>query len=174
MKKDILGIKVDDINIDEALKTVESWLSKPDKHYIVTPNPEIVVMAQQDGELATIINHADLAIPDGAGLKLSGDIVCTTPGIDLMEDLIKLAAEKGFTTAFLGGRDQVAKQTAERLIKKYPKLKVTFTESGGEIGLDGKARGPVSSQPHSMSSLANRSLRALNGAPRSLPPLALL
>lgn len=146
MKKDVLGIKIDDINIDQATETVKGWLSSSVKRYIVTPNPEIVVMAQKDETLKKIINNADLAIPDGNGLKMSklfsskigSDIVCNTPGIDLMGELIKLASDNGFTVGFLGGMDGVAKKTAERLLKKYPKLKVVFAESGGEVDKDGE------------------------------------
>lgn len=137
MKKIILGVKIDDVNIDQALEIVKGWLSESTKRYIVTPNPEIVMMAQKDQQLKNILNKADLGIPDGVGLKLAGDIAYHTPGIDLMEKIIKLAGEKGFTTGFLGGRDQVAKQVAERLKKKYPKLKVVFAESGGEIDNEG-------------------------------------
>lgn len=139
MKKNVLGIKIDDIKADQAIEVVEKWLKGGGKHYIVTPNPEIVIMAQKDLELKKIINNADLAIPDGVGLKLSGDIVNTTPGIDLMEALIKVAAEKGFTTGFLGGRDEVAKETAERLRLRYPNLKITLADSGGEIDESGNS-----------------------------------
>lgn len=138
MKQNILGVKVDDVSLDEALKMVDGWLVNKDKHYIVTPNPEIVVTAQKDPELKRIINNADLGIPDGIGLKLAGDIVCNTPGIDLMEKIIELAQDKGFTTGFLGGRDNVAKKVVECLKKKYPKLKVVFAESGGEVDNQGK------------------------------------
>lgn len=146
MKKDVLGVKIDDVNIDQTVNVVRGWLSKGgpastakrgEKHYIVTPNPEIVIMANEDKKLKNIINNADLAIPDGVGLKLAGDIENTTPGIDVMENLVKMAAEKGFTTGFLGGRDQVAKKTSECLKKKYPKLKVSFATSGGEVDEEG-------------------------------------
>ncbi len=133
MKKTVLGVKIDDVNMDEAVETVLSWLKKPGKHFIVTPNPEIVVMAQKDEEFKKILNNADLAIPDGIGLKLSGDIVCNIPGIELMEALIKMASENGFTTGFLGGRNEVAEKASERLQKKYPKLKISFAQSGGEV-----------------------------------------
>lgn len=138
MKKNILGVKVDDVSLDEVLKIVDGWLVNKGKHYIVTPNPEIVMMAQKDAELKNIINNADLGIPDGIGLKLAGDIVCNTPGIDLMERIIELAQDKGFTTGFLGGRDNVAKKVVECLSKIYPKLKITFAESGGEVDENGR------------------------------------
>ncbi len=138
MKKEVLGIKIDDITMDQAMGIVVGWLKKgKGKHYIVTPNPEIVIMAKEDEELKKILNQADLAIPDGVGLRLGTDIVCHTPGIDLMEVLIKLSEDYGFTVGLLGGRDGVAKKAGECLRKKYPKLKVTFASSGGEINKDG-------------------------------------
>lgn len=139
MKKKVLGIKIDDISLEEATKIVEGWLKKSGKHYIVTPNPEIIMMAQKDHELKKIINSADLAIPDGIGLKLSGGIVCLTPGVDLMERLILMAEEKGFTVGLLGGGQGVAEKTAKRLKEKYPKLKISFAESGGEVDKEGKS-----------------------------------
>lgn len=137
MKKEVLGIKIDDINIDQSLEKIAGWLLNSEKHYIVTPNPELVVMAQTDEGLKEIINNADLAIPDGVGLKLFSDIDCNTPGIDLMEQLIQLAAGKGYTTGFLGGKEGVANKTSECLKKKYPNLKVVFAESGGEVDKNG-------------------------------------
>lgn len=139
MKKSVLGVSIDDITEEQALSKVKSWLAKLGKHYIVTPNPEIVIIAQKDTELKKIINSADLAIPDGVGLRLSTDIVCNIPGIDFMEALIKYAADYGFTTGFLGGRGDVAKKTVECLRKKYPKLKVSLAKSGGEIDSDGRS-----------------------------------
>ncbi len=129
MKKYVLGVKIDDVTIDQVLETVQGWLSKTGKNYIVTPNPEIVMMAQKDPDLKKILNQADLAIPDGYGLQIGTDIVCNTPGIDVMEVLIKLANDYGYTVGLLGGRDSVAAKAAERLQKKYPKLKVTLASS---------------------------------------------
>ena len=132
MKKDILGVKIDDVNMGEALGIAEKWIWNPGRHYVVTPNPEMIVAAQKDLEFKKILNDADLSIPDGAGLKLSGKIKKTIAGTDFMEELVSLAAEKGFTTGFLGGGDGIAKQTAECLLKKYPKLKVFFAGSDTE------------------------------------------
>ena len=145
MKKEVLGVGIDDVNINQALEIVQGWLSEPGKRFIVTPNPEFLVDAQNNPDFKRILNNADLAIPDGKGLRIGSDIVCNTPGIDLMEGLVRLAGEKGFTTGFLGGRGQVAELTAERLKKKYPKLKVTFAESGGKVISDGQSLGNIQS-----------------------------
>ena len=128
MKVSVLGVKIDDVTMEEAVQTVDRWLSKPGKYYIVTPNPEFLVTAQNDAEFKKILNNADLAIPDGVGLKLGG-VKNTIPGTDLMEKLVKLASEKSYTVGFLGGRDRVAEKTAGRLIGRYPGLKISFVQS---------------------------------------------
>lgn len=133
MKVDLLGVKIDNISKSEALARIEKWIRNPGKYYVVTPNPEFIVAANKDEVFKNILNKADLAIPDGVGLKFSGKITNTVPGIDLMESLIKLSAEKGFVIGFLGGREGVAEKCAECLKKKYPGLKVAFAESGGKI-----------------------------------------
>ncbi len=123
----ILNIKIDDVNRKEALKIVEGWLVKPGKHWIATPNPEMVVKAQKDAEFRKTLNEADLAIPDGVGLKLVG-VKNRIAGVDLMMDLVKLAADKGYTVGFLGGRDGVAVKARDRLLVKYPNLKVSLAQ----------------------------------------------
>lgn len=134
-KVDILGVKVDGISMQEAVDTTLNWLKEGKKKYVVTPNPEFVICAQKDLEFKKILNEADLAIPDGMGLKLSGKIKTVVTGVDFMEKLCEECAKQGFVVAFLGGRNGVAKKTAECLEKKYPELIVSFAEDGPEIQL---------------------------------------
>ena len=146
MKVELLGVKIDDINQSQVLEKIEKWIWNSGKHYIVTPNPEILMAAQKDQVLRKILNDADLSIPDGAGLKLSGKIKNTVPGIDLMEKLIALSAEKGFTIGLLGGQKGVAERLKECLERRYQNISapiksvsVKFASSGGEIDMTGKS-----------------------------------
>lgn len=135
---DIFGVRVDTPSMDQAVEQVVEWVMGNGRHYIVTPNPEFIIIAQKDLEFKKVLNQADLSIPDGAGLKLAADIQSTTPGVDLMEELIKVSAKKGFTIGLLGGGDLVAVKLAECLKKKYPGLKVVFAESGGMVDEEGR------------------------------------
>lgn len=128
-----MGVKVDCVGMSQALETTLSWIREGKKRYIVTPNPEFVMLAQDDSEFKQILNQADLAIPDGTYLKLSGKIKEVVTGVDFMEKLCQQCAKQGFAVALLGGRDGVAKQAAECLQKKYPELIVSFAEDGPEI-----------------------------------------
>lgn len=125
---EVLGVKIDDVSLGEAVEQIETWLGGKGKHFIVTPNPEFLVIAQKDKDFKDILNNADLAIPDGVGLKFSG-IKNTVPGTDLMGKLIELAAEKGFTVGLLGGRSGVADILAKRLKKIYQNISVAFAGS---------------------------------------------
>ncbi len=132
-KVDILGVKINPVTMDQALEIVHGWLKEKGKHYIVTPNPEFVMLAQKDSEFRKIINEADLAIPDGAGLKLSGKIKQTVTGTDLMEEICKKAGDWGITVGFLGGKDGVAEKAKDCLQKRYPGLKIIFAGAGPEV-----------------------------------------
>ena len=68
MKTEILGVKIDNLAMEGALQKVEDFLKDGQQHYIVTPNPEFLVLAQKDEEFRQILNQADLAICDGIGL----------------------------------------------------------------------------------------------------------
>ena len=118
----ILNIQVDDINLSTALDRVINAVNNKKAYRVVTPNPEIITQAQSDPVLATILNSADLAIPDGAGLRLAG-IKNTTPGVVLMRELIKLAAINNWGIGLYGGRGNSAKLALAKLQAQHPNLK---------------------------------------------------
>lgn len=68
----IMGIKVNSTNVPEVLARVEDFISDNTKFSIVTPNPELILMAQKDNNLKNALNDADLAIPDGIGVTMAG------------------------------------------------------------------------------------------------------
>ena len=108
----ILGVKVDRVTLPQALKIVDLWLiSDRSKHYITTPNPEMIVAAQKDPAFKRILNAADLAIPDGAGLRLADPKLRRLSGADLMMALIK----KGYKTLLCGSKPGVAQKAAKKL-----------------------------------------------------------
>jgi len=107
----ILGVKVDQITLTQAVKRVETWLKTPKKRFIVTPNPEMVMLAQKDEEFRKFLNQADLSICDGSGLRLKDKRLQIIKGTDLMLELIK----HGHKTLLVGGAPGVAQKAAEKL-----------------------------------------------------------
>ena len=83
---------------------------------IFTPNPEIVMQGQADETFHQIIASADYLIPDGVGLvwasrRLDGGahpIPERIAGVDLVSDLVELAATKNWPCLIIGGRNYAA------------------------------------------------------------------
>lgn len=65
---EILGIKVSITNKQEVLDFVSSRLESKEKFYIVTPNPENLLLATKDWLLSKAIRRSHLSVPDGIGL----------------------------------------------------------------------------------------------------------
>ena len=108
---EVLGVRVDSIPMDQVLKMVEKWLDSGEKHYIVTPNAEMVMLAQEDKEFNQVLNQADLAIGDGYGLKLADRRLKQVIGTDFMLALVA----KGYKTLLVGGKPGVAQAAGQKL-----------------------------------------------------------
>lgn len=141
MKIDILGVLIDNLDYNQAVTRVEEFLAdknKDRKYYIVTPNPEFIIASLKDKEFKRVLNKADLAIPDGVGLILANrGLKGRVTGIDLMDRICKMAAEKGYKIGLLGGRDKISTKCAKVLQERYPRLDIGFVASGGEFDMKG-------------------------------------
>jgi len=96
----------------EVLKEISaqcSMLRNKKPYFIVTVNPEFIMLAQDDPEFKNILNSADLAIADGVGLRLAG-IKNIIPGRKLVAELLK----KPYKFFFLGGQNGVAAEMAKK------------------------------------------------------------
>lgn len=86
--------------------------------HVVTLNAEMSMAAEQDSEIASVIEAADLVIPDGSGivlyLRFKGIRQERCPGIELAESMVKAVGERGYPIAFYGGNPDVIDQAAQR------------------------------------------------------------
>ncbi|MFA6549509.1 MAG: polysaccharide pyruvyl transferase CsaB [Candidatus Margulisiibacteriota bacterium] len=132
---DFSGIKVDNVTLTEAAQKAEEFIKSRQPHLIVTPNPEIIVTAQDDPDLKHIMNAADLRVPDGISMVVVSKILGRplkerVSGIDLMLKLIKISAEKGYRIFLLGSAPGVAAEATKQLTNKHPSLQIVGTQDG--------------------------------------------
>jgi UDP-N-acetyl-D-mannosaminuronic acid transferase (WecB/TagA/CpsF family) len=73
-KLSIMGVRINNISMGEALKSAEETIKKDEKLIIYTPNTEIIMMCQKDEDFLNIINKSDINVPDGVGLIYAGKI----------------------------------------------------------------------------------------------------
>ncbi|MBI2066251.1 WecB/TagA/CpsF family glycosyltransferase [Candidatus Woesebacteria bacterium] len=65
----IFNVGLNSTSVNKVLVFVRDSLGRNRKFSIVTPNPEIILAAQGDKDLADAISKASLVIPDGIGLS---------------------------------------------------------------------------------------------------------
>jgi len=144
-KISLLGVSVTTSSRQAILSRISRFLSilRPPSSVlrIVTPNPEQIVLAEKNEKFRNILNEADIALPDGAGVvwginrrrkaentrlpaRQGGQkkSVLRIPGREFMIDLCRLAGEKNKRVLLYGGRGGVAKEALRKLKQVIPNL----------------------------------------------------
>lgn len=126
----ILGIRIAAVGRQVALERIRGFLAGSRPRFGVTPNPEIVLAANEDEELYHILNQADLSLLDGMGLKLAawlkGVNAPRVTGADLVPELLALAEAEGRSMLVVNWREGLsdAVELEAALKARYPRLKL--------------------------------------------------
>ncbi len=132
----LLGVGISKDSGDKILELIIRGLEKKQKkHYVVTLNPELLVISSKDPSYKKVLNNAKIASVDGIGVLAAARLFGVKvgkrlTGVDMVKNLCKEVSKKPITVGFLGARPGVAELTAECLQKKYPGLNVVLAESG--------------------------------------------
>lgn len=135
-QESILNIKFDIVNEDEALRKLITFLDEDfSLREVYTPNPEIVMLAQEDEELFKILSNADLVLADGIGLiiasKLKGlQLRHRVTGVDTMDKLLQYCGKNEKSFFIFGGKPGVAQIACENIKAKYKGIKVAGYHHG--------------------------------------------
>jgi len=129
----ILGIPVN--LLDDYSGWLETRIKQKLGTHVVTLNAEMAMQAEQNQDLAHIIQKAELVIPDGSGvilyLWLQGYQQRRCPGIELAESLLCQAAQLESIPVFMfGGAPGVAQKAAQVWQEKLPQLAIAGVENG--------------------------------------------
>lgn len=131
----ILNVMIDVVTMKEAVTVVKQFILQKKPHLVVTPNAEIVMMANKDKQLAHIINHADLVVPDGAGVvwaaRYQGDNMPErVAGYDLVQNLLIEAAREKYRIYMFGGAPGIAEKAKKIAEERYPGVQIIGTRNG--------------------------------------------
>ena len=135
MKTDIMGIAFDNVTMQQALQKAREILSGDKTCYAVTPNAEIAYEALKDESLRSLLNEADLVLPDGAGVVLASKILKTplqqkVAGVDFADGLLGVLDETGKSVYLLGSKPGIAELAAEKMRQKHPGLIICGMHDG--------------------------------------------
>ena len=142
----ILGAKINDVSLNEAMEKIANFLLSGQKSYVTTPNPEICLISYKDKKFRRIIQNSFLAIPDGSGLKFGARILGDqlnnkTTGADLSQKILELAEHNNYSILLLGGKQEVGERAKNLIKQKFPNLKIDYL-NGGDFDSQGNSTSP--------------------------------
>ena len=134
-KTDVLGVSFDNMTMDEAVASAWELMEERRGAYVVTPNPEIVMLCREDEKAREAVSGASLVLPDGIGVVYGARILGTPlkqkiPGIDFAQNLMEKMSEKGMSVFLLGAKPGIAEKAQEALASEHPGLKFAGTNDG--------------------------------------------
>ena len=119
----------------DALEIIQGFLREDFPHLIVTADSAGMVETFDDDELRGIYERADLVTPDSIGVlwaakRLGALIPERVSGVDLVDKLCRLSADKGYRVFLLGAAPGVADLAAERLRLMHPGCNIVGSRHG--------------------------------------------
>lgn len=134
-KVEILNIELDNYTKKELLTDLQGSIKMRTKKFLVTANPEIVMMANHNPTFQRAIQSADYVIADGIGLIMGSKILGypleeRIPGVELMEELLKVADKNCYGVYFYGSKPEVLKKLLAIVEEKYPGIVVVGSSDG--------------------------------------------
>lgn len=129
----VLGVRVDAVQIPEAIARMEEWIARRDAtKYVAVTGMHGVTEALHDEEFKKILNGAGMAVADGYPLVVLGRrkgfaLPRRVYGPELMEEFLAKTEGKGYRHFFYGGAEGVAEELARRMKNRFPGTLVAGT-----------------------------------------------
>ncbi len=119
----------------EALDILTGFVKDGRPHMVVTADASGLVQAQSDSEHLRIIQEADLVTPDSVGVmwaaKRAGrPLPERVSGVDLVDRVCRMSADKGYRVFLLGASPGVAELAAEKLRLRHPGCNIVGARHG--------------------------------------------
>ena len=135
MKTDIMELQFDNITMEEALDAAKALLQGEHAARVVTPNAEIAYEALHDENMRTLLNSAELMLPDGAGVVLASKILKTplkqkVAGVDFADGLLGVLETTGQSLYLLGSKPGIGELAAQKMMQKHPRLRIAGIADG--------------------------------------------
>lgn len=132
----ILDIWVDPVTMEQALERVVDYLERGDRPRVIfAVNPEKNFSVPRNPLLHRSFRDADLLIPDGIGVVLAARLLhrarlSRVPGVELMQEICRLAGVRGYRVFIYGAQEEVSREAAQILERRYPGLAIVGRANG--------------------------------------------
>lgn len=120
----MLQVSIDNLSMHETLDLVEQAIAEHKQIHHTVVNAGKIVSLQKDTQLRESVNAADIVNADGqavvwAARFLGIPLKERVAGIDLMGELVKLAAKKKYKIYLFGAQENIVKKLVDIYTDKY-------------------------------------------------------
>lgn len=131
----IMDVPVHPVTNDEIIDRLKDMMEEPKIHSIMTPNPEMVMLANKHPELMMALTNADLVLPDGIGLIIASKMKKIglkerVTGIDTMAKVLQICHENHMRIFLLGGKPGRAEKAISNMLEKYSGIEAAGCHHG--------------------------------------------
>ncbi|SFT01593.1 WecB/TagA/CpsF family glycosyltransferase [Halolactibacillus miurensis] len=131
----ILDVPFNNITKKECVNEIVFKANEEEKYFIVTANPEILMIAYDDIKYKHTIQQADCILPDGIGIvmaaKLNKEPMSErVAGFDLMTDLLRVANSNRMSCFFFGADQAVNQSLIKNIESRYPGIIISGFQHG--------------------------------------------
>lgn len=129
LRVDVLGVGISVTTVPGVCRVVTNWIERRAQAYVCVTGVHGVMESQRDPQLLEVHNASGLTVPDGVPMVWAGRYAGASEiervyGPDMMSAVCELAAELGWQCFFYGGAPGTADRVAERLVARFPGLRV--------------------------------------------------
>lgn len=122
----LLNANIDNYSMQETLDKIEKTIASGYSIHHVVVNAAKIVAMQENIQLRTSVNQADLINADGQAVVWASKILGEplkerVAGIDLMTNLVELAHKNKYKIFFFGAKEAVVYKVVDTYTKKYSK-----------------------------------------------------
>ena len=120
---------------DNYYKELDKDLKNKKKRFIITVNPETLMMSEKDEELKNILDSNYSFVPDGiavvkAAKKLDINVSERITGIDIAEHLLNVANTNKYSMYLFGAKEEVIQALVEKIRREYKNIKLLGFSNG--------------------------------------------
>jgi len=126
---DVLGVGVHAIDMPAAVAEIGRWIEEGERRYVCVTGVHGVMESRRDEELRRIHNESGLTTPDGMPMVWAcryANMAGTQRvyGPDLLLKMCARGIDLGWSHYFYGGKEGVPELLAERLVARFPGLRI--------------------------------------------------
>ena len=125
----VCGTPFSCVDMEGAVELSDAIVQHREPRYIVTANVNYLMLQKENPRLREVSHEAAVMLADGNPIVWSSRVKRNplperVAGSDLIVELAKLSAKKGYRIFFLGGADGVAETAAAELKERFPDFQI--------------------------------------------------